>query len=90
LDLDFAFGFAAFGLGEATTCAFGLGAAALGFDLDLDFDLAEALTMGDHRYTPFAAATERYIKPSLPFLTVPRHTLAGNGGLGRLVYFLVV
>ena len=28
--------------------------------------------------------------PSLPFLVVPRHLLAGYGGLPRLVYFLVV
>lgn len=44
-----------------------------------------------HRYTPLDARRETYHSPSLPRLCVLRQgsELAGYGGPGRLVYFLV-
>ncbi len=58
-------------------------------DLRLDLDLAVVL---NHRCT-FARPLERatYMRPSLPLRFVPGgHLLAGYGGPGRVVYFLVV
>jgi hypothetical protein len=63
--------------------------------LDLDWDLvdfvADAVVL-NHRCT-FARPLERatYMRPSLPLRFVPGgHLLAGYGGPGRVVYFLVV
>jgi hypothetical protein len=42
-----------------------------------------------HRHTPLEPRFDLYMLPSLPFLTEPHILLAGNGGLLRLVYFLV-
>lgn len=39
---------------------------------------------------PNSLGTDLYLAPSLPVTTMPQHSFAGYGGLGRDVYFFVV